>query len=218
MDGEVRIEVQHGDALEFPSDVLLLKYANGLHGADRAVFDRLYPHAVTFDDETDEYTLDASHRGILPKPDGYRFVSTQGRISPPECLVLGVGPLRSFEYEAMRRFGRRGIEALAGERPQAEVMSAPISGPGFGLDELESLKALVAGFVDAITAGDLPASLERVVIVERSGGRARRLRDALDALVPQGVVSADRTTFERSLDPVAATGSRGPALDPTTNG
>ncbi len=39
--GRILVEVQEGNVLSFRADVLALKYAQDLYGADRAVYDRL---------------------------------------------------------------------------------------------------------------------------------------------------------------------------------
>jgi len=66
---------------------------------------------------------------------------------------------------------------------------------------LEAVKALVAGFVDAITVGDVPIGLAKIALVERSAGRARRLRDVVESLVPHGVVPSDRAALDEVLEP-----------------
>ncbi|HEX6596028.1 MAG TPA: hypothetical protein VF045_03785 [Acidimicrobiales bacterium] len=181
----MRIEVRHGDVLDTPADVLLLKYAERHYGADLAAHRRLASKGID---------------SPPPPPGGYSFVRTGGALAAAEILTIAVGPLGSFEYEEIRQFGSDALRILASERPSVRVLAGPIHGPGTGLDEVEAVKSLVAGFVDEITGGDAPAGLERIVIVERNLSRVRWLQPVIETLVPNGVVANDRGTFERSLD------------------
>jgi hypothetical protein len=54
-----------------------------------------------------------------------------------------------------------------------------IHGAGFGLDEGEAALAQIAGYLDALEAGDVPPGLARISIVERNARRAERLAEAM---------------------------------------
>ena len=170
---DVSIVVERGDALDFAADVLVLKYANALYGVDRAAVQAL---SSTVPD------IDAR----LPKSDGFYITPPTDAVGAGRVLFVGVGPLRQFEYGGIRRFARKALEALAGEMQHAVHVALTIHGPGYGLDESEAFTSEVAGLLDAIASGDVPADLARVTIVEQNAGRARRLETLLDQLLPTG--------------------------------
>jgi hypothetical protein len=171
----IRIVVEQGDALAIRADVLALKYADGLHGVDRAVV-----HALT------RVMPDIERR--LPKPAGFYITPAREAIAASHVLFIGVGPLRQFGYGEIRAFGRKALEALAGETPHAGHVALTLHGPGYGLDETEAFESELAGLLDALAGGDFPADLKQVTIIEANVGigRAERLAVLLDRLLPDG--------------------------------
>jgi hypothetical protein len=176
MKRSLRISVAVGDALQFDTDVLALKYAQNLYGVDGAVFQRL-----------EEYGLQVS----LPKPSGFTFHDTQGCISAKHVLFVGVKRLREFGYAEIREFARKVLVSLAGEAPNVRQLALTIHGPGYGLDEIEAFESELAGIVAAVTSGDFPGDLEAITFIERNAGRARRLSAALKTLLPDGSLPVD---------------------------
>lgn len=181
--GKVHIEVQEGDILKFPADVLALKYAQDLHGADLAVYQRL--------------SAAGRQPTSLPRVSGFKFVDAKGVLAADAALFVGVEPLRQFGYQEIREFGRKVLVSLAGQAPNIEHIALTIHGPGYGLDESEAFESELAGVIDAIVTRDCPANLRRVSFVERNPGRAGRLREALGEIIPNGVIDRDGP---RSLD------------------
>jgi len=173
---EIRIRVEEADALSYSADVLVLKYAQEFYGVDAAVAQRMIAKG------TDPNSL-------VSNPWGFRYLSTQNTILTPNVLFVGVNPLRVFEYEGIRRFGRKSLTALAGAAPNIRHMALTVHGPGYGLDEREAFQSLIAGIIDAIGSLDFPSSLEKISIIERNPGRAFRLHRILDDLVPTGSIA-----------------------------
>jgi hypothetical protein len=180
----LQFDVVNDDVLAFPADVLALKYAQGLHGADLAVAEALdLPEAVL-------------HRQ-LSKPGSYHLLAGQNLLAATRVLFVGVVSLWHFRYAQIREFAARVLEALEQSAPQTRHLAATIHGVNYGLDELESFTAEVAGFLDAQGRGDCPPSLERITFVESNVKRAGRLATALHHLLPEGVsVAAQRLTRE----------------------
>ena len=172
-DSDISIVVEQGDALGFHADVLVLKYADALHGVDRAAVQSLTAGVPDI-------------QARLPKPGGFYITPPTDAVGASRVLFVGVGPLRQFGYGEIRRFGRKALEALAGEMPRAGHVALTIHGPGYGLDESEAFASEVAGLLDAIGSGDVPIALTTVTIVEQDAGRARRLKTLLDQLLPAG--------------------------------
>ena len=170
---DIGIVVEHGDALAIQADVLALKYANALYGVDRAVADALAGHVP-----------DITER--LPKPSEFYVTATGGAIAASNVLFVGVGPLYQFGYGEIRAFARKALEALAGEVPHAVHVALTVHGVSYGLDETEAFESELAGLLDAINSGDIPADLKQLTIVEANAGRARRLATLLDKLLPDG--------------------------------
>jgi hypothetical protein len=122
-----QISVLSEDILGVSCDVLLLKYANANRGADLAV-----ANALGLDE--------------LKVPKGnYQFFKSAPKIKAKELLVLGVGPLASFEYNEIEKFGKTALEIISRDRPDARVIALTIHGPGYGLDELAAVNSLVRG-------------------------------------------------------------------------
>ena len=177
--------MQQGDALKFPADVLALKYAQDLYGADRAVYEKLSA---------------AGHEpDSLPRVNGFKLVRTQGAIAAEAVLFVGVVPLHEFGYQQIREFGRKVLVSLAGEVPQVTHLALTIHGPGYGLDEAEAFESELAGVVDAITTRDCPVNLTHVSFIERNPGRVERLREVLAELIPGGILSRDGGEVLESL-------------------
>lgn len=150
------IDVVTGNVLDAAADILVLKHADALHGADAAVAARI---GVVFK---------------LPKG-AHQFVDTKKRMEVAEVLSLGVGRLREFEYQQIEAFAARAIGIIVRERPAARKVAFTLHGPGYGLDELASADSLIKGII----AGLNQAPNLCVTIVERDKLRANRLREFL---------------------------------------
>jgi len=166
----INVDVQCGDALTIPCDVLVLKYAQALYGVDLAVVKQLEAGGVSL-------------RSSLPKPDMFQLFPTHSTISASFVLFLGVPELWQFEYSAIRQFGSRALSSLSAT-PNIRRVVLTVHGPNFGLDESESLRAEVAGLLDSLARGECPQHLERITIVENNAGRAERLRNVLQTILP----------------------------------
>ena len=182
----IRIEVLHGDALKASADVLALKYAQELYGVDSAAYQRL---------------SDRGQRPRLPDIDEVEMVSSQGLLGPDRVLFVGVPPLNRFRYQQIREFGKKVLVSLAKEAPQLRHLALTIHGPGYGLDEEEAFDSQLAGLLDAIGARAYPATLSLITFVEKSAGRAERLKRVLKDLLPGGTVERGAS---RGLDVLGA--------------
>jgi len=171
---KVHIELKTGDALVEQGDVLVLKHAQGRFGIDEAV----------------DAILEAAGRRLhLPRPWDFSIEESTSDIAVSHILFLGVPHLRDFEYKEIRTFARRALEIMAQELPQTEHVLFTLHGSGYGLDEVESFQSEIAGFVDAIRAGDYPTTLRLITIVEMDERRTRRLQKNLDSLLPDHTVA-----------------------------
>lgn len=167
----IRVSLKTDDALRFRADVLVLKYAQALYGADHAVYERL---------------TEAGTKLKLPRVGSHLAVQSNSALGVDRVLFLGVEPLSEFGYGEIREFGRRAMAALATYRYAARHVALTIHGPGYGLDETESFESELAGVVEAIAQNDYPEDLQEITFVERDRNRSRRLSKVLGRLLPSG--------------------------------
>jgi hypothetical protein len=183
---QVNISIEAGDVRAFNADVLALKYAQGLHGADA--------QAVAW---LESGGINVTTR--LPKVSEYLFVKSEGQIAPNAVLFLGVEKLYAFGYQEIREFGRKVLASLAEVAPETRHVCLTIHGTGYGLDETEVFEAEIAGLLDAITGGTFPEHLERITIVDHDRDTVKRLDAMLSRLLPHGIVELDRKGYFRTL-------------------
>lgn len=165
-DAQPIVQVAEGDALARPADVLVLKHAQALHGLDRRVVEMMGPGRLP-----------------LPRPGMFaRFKSPPG-VAAPTVVFVGTRSRGQFTYSDVREFGSLALAAAATAVPAAREVAVTLHGVGFGLDEVESFEAEVAGIFDALERGEAPASLERVSIVEHNASRATLLQAHLASLL-----------------------------------
>ncbi|RYZ40385.1 MAG: hypothetical protein EOO71_16255 [Myxococcaceae bacterium] len=159
------VVVDLGDVGETAADAVLLKYAQGFHGADGAVARRLEGVGIA----TDTLTV---------LPGDHRLIETRGGLGSPWVLFLGTVRLRQFGYHEIRQFSVRALQLLE-PRPTFRHLACTVHGPNYGLDEDEAVLALVGGFVEAFQRGVGPRDLERITVVELNPKRMERMRKAL---------------------------------------
>lgn len=194
MDGrEVEIRIAEQDALAAEVDVLVLKHAQESLGLDAFAKERL--------------GLDLKLN--LP-PGQERIVPGRPAVGAETVVFLGVPRISDFGYSEIRHFARRAMSLVAAERPAAREVGITLHGIGFGLDEGACFEAEVSGLLDAIAAGAISGSLERVSILETKPNRARRLSERLARLLPGGSVVV-------SVPSVGDVAARLPGMSPTAS-
>lgn len=176
----IRLEVVHGDVLEYPAEVLALKFAQRLFGVDLKVVDRLERNGVQVESR-------------LPNVGAALLVNSGHVIAATEVLFMGVVPLGRFNYQAIREFAHSVLATLSKERPSLQHLAMTLHGVGFGLDEAEAFRAEIAGVLDAVAQRRQPSGLIRVSIVERDAQSAKRLTELLNSILPTSIVSDDQS-------------------------
>jgi hypothetical protein len=184
---DIVIEVAEADALAFSADVLVLKHAQALYGVDAKAVEAT-----------------GSDPSALPRIDGYRVVSAPAGIAADILLFIGVVPLHDFGYSEIRDFGRRALSTVASEAPDAHSIVLTLHGVGYGLDEIEAFDSELAGVLDAIRDGDVPRTLERVVIAEVAPGRATRMKARLREVLHRGGIVSPGATIDDVVDQPSA--------------
>lgn len=164
-----KISVECADIVNFPCDVLVLKYAQAFYGADALVANLIRPNRL---------------EEVSPSPSKYTLLSSEGNLAAKKVLFVGVLPLYQFDYGQIRGFSSYSLQVLSQQMPDAVYIAMTMHGVGYGLDERESFLAQVAGLLDAFRDGKGTTALERVTIVERNRGRATRLKQVLEKNLP----------------------------------
>lgn len=162
----LQITVQRNDVTDVPSDLLVLKHAQGFYGADELVAFRLAQHGV------------CQEADISPAIGEQALVSANGAVAADRVLFLGTPRLREFRYKEMRLFARRAIEVIGEQRLPVRVLTTTVHGAGYGLDVEEALQAMIFGFQQGLAACPLP-QLEQIIFVERNARRCELLQSLL---------------------------------------
>lgn len=178
-----QIEVEVGDISKFPCDVLVLKYAQAFHGADRIVANMLSQGTE-------------AENTIHPNPGGQALIPSLGSVAAQYVVFLGVVPLAQFDYSEIRAFSARALAVVEDKLPAASHLAMTIHGANYGLDERESFLAQLGGIMDAEKAD---TSIQRVTIVEQDVQRATRLAKVLSEYWPHSKTSTERRPFPAQI-------------------
>lgn len=168
----VTLEVVCGDILDFAADAVVLKYAGGLHGADRAAAERLA-------------LRDSDLNKDLGRAGSHRLITRARGMAADRVLFVSVGSLFEFRYDGIRGFARDALAILRTAPGEARHVALTAHGANCGLDELEALAFLVRGLRDACASSDVPRGLERISIVEMRARRAERFQGELAQIVAE---------------------------------
>ncbi len=193
MDNTIAFGIQVGDIVGINADVIALKFADGLYGADEAVTTALGKTFIEI-------------KEAAPSLGDHCLFHTLGTVNAEYALYVNVGDLYAFNYEKIRKFAADVLSILASDAPSTRHLAMTIHGVGYGLDEAEALRSQLAGYLDAFDSGSYPAALERITIIEWGRDRARRLRAVLNSAIPgsevvlteTGEPSAHRRAIKRS--------------------
>lgn len=164
--------IERGDVFAANVDVLVFKYAQSFYGADSAAAEKLILGNVPIST-------------IKPLPGKHAFVPPPPMIDAEQFLFMGMPNLRHFGYKHLRQMGMEMFKAIHDDAPDTRTIATTIHGPGFGLDEHEALRSQFQGYVDAIQAGIIPPSLQRITIVERNDKRVLRLRETMEEMLAE---------------------------------
>jgi hypothetical protein len=180
----VSIDVEHGDVLTFAADVLVLKYAQQLYGADSAVYTRLHSTGINV---------------IFPSEGEWSVASSDKAIPTPHVIFVGVASLYLLNYPQIREFGRMAIAAVADLAPDAAHLAITLHGPGYGLDEAEAFESELGGILDGLRTGRVGPALRHITFVEFDERRASKLKTQLQEILRDGKVEVDREGRPRRL-------------------
>src|SRR2546423_13629433 len=127
-------EVVTDDIAAVPSDILLLKHADGFYGADAKIAEILVKAKRCRENE------------LALKPEQWAIIETHGTIAPARVMFLGTPPLQDFGYSEMRHLAHRAVDILAEQKFTIDRLTTTIHGANYGLDIEEALQNLADGF------------------------------------------------------------------------
>ena len=179
----IQFSVIEGNALNYKTDVLALKYAQYPYGVDRAVINIFSDQISNFQDG-------------LPKIGDIYMVSSNELIGSEQIMFVGVNPLFQFGYKELREFSFKILSKLS-NREDIKTISTTLHGVGFGLDETEAFESEIVGFHDAILKGLYPKSLEEIIFIENRRDRVIRLTTILSSILPNGVYINDQYSSKK---------------------
>jgi hypothetical protein len=171
----IAIDVHHGDITKFEADVIALKFAQALYGADAMVVSALGK-------SSDEIREGLTYLGQ------YKIYPSLGRVKSDQVLFLSVPFLYRFDYQEIRKFAIDVLVSLCSIAPKIQHLAMTMHGVEYGLNEEEALRSQIAGYFDALEANYYPPTLERITIVEKNKDRAQRLSGILTNVVPGKVI------------------------------
>jgi hypothetical protein len=157
------IQVANERIESFACDVLVLKYAQGFHGADAAVAGLL----------TDTFTVASP---IAPLPGEYVLLPGDGKIAAQYALFVGVPRLLNFGYGQIREFTRFALQIVAQRLPDARHIAMTMHGIGIGLDEREAFLSQLGGLVGFVKLEPARFASYHFTFVEKNAKRAKRLQ------------------------------------------
>ncbi len=163
----IEFSIEEGNIISFDADVVALKYAQNFYGADLHIALAL-DKAGIFSDE------------IRPQVGDSLYIDSRKSIKARHVVFTGVPDLDELGYQEIREFAVNVLEFLSQKAPTTKHLALTIHGPGYGLDEVESLFAQFAGFLQAIQNGTIPSGIECISIVEINSARVKRLRAAFE--------------------------------------
>ncbi len=160
------IKIVNGNVEDFACDVLVLKYAQGFHGADSAVA-RLLSGSVF------------GPSNIAPLPGEFVLFPGNGKVAAKFILFVGVERLIKFGYSQIREFTRFALQLLSLRLPDATNIAMTMHGVGYGLDEREAFLAQLGGLIYAMKHEHEKYSSYKITIVEKNWKRSNRLQNLL---------------------------------------
>lgn len=163
----VEFTIETGDITEYSSDVVVLKHAQAFYGADELVRYKLEKKGI-------------SSLNFSPPPGKYSYLKTLGGLVAPNVLFIGLPRLFFIEYSDIRNLASKTLTVLSEQAPETQCIATTIHGIGFGLDEVESFLAQLAGYLEILETSDKLRNLKRITIVDKNLERVTRLRSILD--------------------------------------
>jgi len=183
------IDVVEANALDFETDVLIIKYTERSGGLDAKVRKALTRAGIT--------TLEDDP----PRLGDYRLLNAPPNYKCRYVMSVGTVSVFSLGYAEIRDLGRDMLVGLHAAGVAITHIATTLHGVNTSLrnDEVEAFRSLLLGFADAYEAGHYPPTLARISIVESQQFRAQLMADALKHLLPQVRAAEPQQTMSEDL-------------------
>ena len=170
-DSNLVVEIVQGDVLDYTADVLALKYAQHYYGSDQAVCEMFLEKGVAAENE------------LKPSIGKHVWVDSSKNLRYQSVLLVGVPPLLEFGYLEIENWARLALTLITEHHPGGVHVAITLHGPGFGLDEIEALRAEVRGIINAAQQAAGVSHVIRVSIVERNAARVQLLQMEMSKII-----------------------------------
>jgi hypothetical protein len=168
------VDIFQGDALEFPTEVLLVKDWRSSSGLDTKVRKLLQKEGFIFDLSS-----------FMLGDNQYFYTDTRNAIAAEKVLIVGPTNRPISNYTHVRELAADMLRMLkeSGAKPKHIATTLQGVNTGRGLDEREAFRSMLLGFSDAYERGDFPASLETVTFIERDIYRHQLMQQGLQTFL-----------------------------------
>lgn len=173
----VAIDIVHGQADTYETDVLMLKYSPRAGGYDQHLKSALKKlgdsRLAEATPDIGEYVLFDAHPNY-----GASYFLVVGTVS---VFDLGYAAIRTLAHDMLASLYKAGLDV--------KQVSTTLHGVNIrsANDEVEAFRSLLLGFADAFEMGQVPPHLEKISIIEREERRVDLMREALAKFIPPSV-------------------------------
>lgn len=185
--GITNFTVELGDVLDIPSDLLILKHAQGFYGVDRVVALKLISSGLC--KEIDLRVL----------PSDFVVVKTEGVIAPKHVLFIGTERLSDFSYSEMESFSRLATQKIKDIGVPVKTVTTTVHGTGYGLDAGEAIQRLITGFRKELVNSN-QTEIESIMFLTLDKRTARMMKSALQGFA----ISLDKMTTPAKAEQISA--------------
>ena len=176
---KVAFSIHNTSICSFTSDVVIVWYNQDIMaGIDKMVLEHMRKNGVDI-----LFNLSQSTDFLL--------VPSKGTINSRFVLFMNVKAQQSQNCGEIREYIRRAVKILSEESILIKHISITLQGLIYGFDEIEILKAELAGLSDAVGARQFPKHLETISLIENDTARFDRLKNALHTLLPEGYIQGN---------------------------
>lgn len=163
---QLKLHLVNDDIINSTSDVLIMKHAQGMYGADLSIYNRLLKNENEISVEKNDY--------ITFTVDGFY----------PKIIFYGVNNLWDFGYQQIASFTKDSLRLISEKFRNTSSVTYTLHGIGYGLDEYEALKFQILGLHDYLSNFRGNNLIKDVYIYEIDGGRFLRMKEYLNKIVP----------------------------------
>jgi hypothetical protein len=172
----INVRAINSDICSYEGTVAVIRYNASIQGGiDKVVINRMMGGGIDL----------TTH---LSASTEFLFIPTKRIIGSSFILLINGGEKRSCDLEDVKRFTQRACTILSEDVYPIRDIAITLQGLIQGLDEVEILKAELAGFLDAISEQKYPPHLETISIIEPDPERFERIRNSLNKCYPEGIL------------------------------